>query len=135
MFGITPGIEARIGPWLAVAVGILWLILLVLLAVHVAKRRSGYYRRHPQRKPPHKAMRWVADIALFLLVCLLAFLAVRFFSPVSLSWFFRIGILSGILAVIGILIILRECLTLRIAASNKARLTAEKEKLGKKISK
>jgi hypothetical protein len=135
MFSITPGIEARIGPWLAVAVGVLWLVLLVLLAVHVAKRRSGYYQRSLKKKPPPKALRWVVDIALFLLVCLLAFLAVRFFSPVSVSWYFRIGILSGVLAVIGILIILRECLTLRIAASSKARLTAEKPRLRKKISK
>lgn len=132
MLSITPGIEARIGPWLAVAVGVLWLVFLVLLAVHVAKRRSGHYRRHPQKEPPPKALRWVVDVALFLLVCLLAFLAVRFFSPVSVSWYFRIGILSGVLAVIGILIILRECLTLRIAAASKARLRAEKERLRKK---
>ncbi|TKJ43925.1 hypothetical protein CEE36_02065 [candidate division TA06 bacterium B3_TA06] len=127
MSGITPLIEASLGPWLAITVGALWLVFLILLAVHVVKRRSGYYRRYSDKKPPSRAILWAIDGLLFLLVCLLGFLAVRFFSTTSFSWYFRIGILSGVFAVIVILIILRQDLALRIAAAKEAPSTAEKD--------
>lgn len=127
MLDITPLIESRLGPWLAITVGALWLVFLILLAVHVVKRRSGYYRRYSDKKPPSRAILWAIDGLLFLLVCLLGFLAVRFFSPTLLSWYFRIGVLSGVFAVIVILIILRQDLALRIAAAKEAPSTAEKD--------
>lgn len=127
MLDITPLIESRLGPWLAITVGALWLVFLILLAVHVVKRRSGYYRRYSDKKPPSRAILWIIDGLMFLLVCLLGFLAVRFFSPTSLSWYFRIGVLSGVFAVIVILIILRQDLALRIAAAKEAPSTAEKD--------
>ena len=126
MFGISSLIESRIGHWLAITVGALWLVSLILLAVHVVKRSSGYYRRYSDKKPPSRTILWIIDGLMFLLVCLLGFLAVRFFSPTSLSWYFRIGILSGVFAVIVILIILRQGLALRIAAAKEASSTAEK---------
>ncbi|MEA3310830.1 MAG: hypothetical protein U9Q76_01290 [candidate division WOR-3 bacterium] len=127
MSGITPLIESRIGPWLAITVGALWFVSLILLAVHVVKRRSGYYHRRADKRPPSRAILWIIDGLMFLLVCLLAFLAVRFFAPTLLSWYFRIGVLSGVFAVIVILIILRQGLALRIAAANKVPSTAEKD--------
>jgi len=129
MSGITPLIESRLGPWLAITVGALWLVSLILLAVHVVKRRSGYYHRRADKKPPSRAILWIIDGLMFLLVCLLAFLAVRFFAPISLSWYFRIGVLSGVFAVIVILIIFRQDLALRIAAAKEAPSTAEKGNL------
>jgi TRAP-type uncharacterized transport system fused permease subunit len=127
MSGISSLIESRIGPWLAITVGALWLVFLILLAVHVVKRRSGYYHRRADEKPPSRAILWVIDGLMFLLVCLLAFLAVRFFSPTSLSWYFRIGVLSGVFAVIVILIILRQDLALRIAAAKGHNSTGKKD--------
>lgn len=127
MSGITPLIEARVGPWLAFAIGTLWLVSLILLAVHVVKRRSGYYRRYSDKKPPSRIILWATDGLLFLLVCLLAFLAVRFFFPILLSWYFRIGVLSGVFAVIVILVILRQGLAFRIAAAKETLSSAEKD--------
>lgn len=127
MLDITPLIESRLGPWLAITVGALWLVFLILLAVHVVKRRSGYYRRYSDKKPPSRAILWIIDGLMFLLVCLLGFLAVRFFSPTSLSWYFRIGVLSGVFALIGILIILHEDLALRIAAAKGHNSTGKKD--------
>lgn len=127
MPGITPLIEASIGPWLAITVGALWLVFLILLAVHVVKRRSGYYHRRADKKPPSRAILWIIDGLMFLLVCLLGFLAVRFFAPTLLSWYFRIGVLSGVFALIGILIILHEDLALRIAAEKGHNSTGKKD--------
>ncbi|MBA7599467.1 hypothetical protein ES703_06501 [subsurface metagenome] len=124
MSGITSLIESRLGPWLAITVGALWLVFLILLAVHVVKRRSGYYHRRADKKPPSRAILWIIDGLMFLLVCLLAFLAV---APTSFSWYFRIGVLSGVFALIGILIILRQDLALRIAVAKEAPSTAEKD--------
>lgn len=135
VFGITPALENQTGPWLGIAVGALWLVMLVLLIIHTARRRSGYYSHQSDNTPPPRAFLWTVDAALFLLVCFLAYLAVRFFAPVSISWYFRVGILSGVFAVIGILIILREGLSLQIAAARERQVRRKKSRRGKKTPK
>ena len=134
VFGITPAFENQTGPWLGIAVGALWLVMLILLIIHTARRRSGYYSQS-DKTPLPRGFLWTVDVALFFIVCFLAYLAVRFFAPASISWYFRVGILSGVFAVIGILIILREGLSLQIAGVRERQVRRKKSRRGKKTPK
>ncbi len=106
------------GKWLAVAVGLLWLTVIILLLIHFARRRSGYYVAHPLVSKGAKTILLILDIMLFILAVLVGVVAVKFFSHGSLVWEIRLGLISGVIALLGILIVIREGFSLRISASS-----------------
>lgn len=112
--------ETRWGPWFAAGLGVLWVVFLALLVIHLARRRTGYYRREDiVSKTVSRAVLWLVDVPLFLAVCAFAYLLVRFFTPMPVSWLFRVGVLSATFVVIAFLALLRQDLTSRIDAQKK----------------
>jgi hypothetical protein len=105
------------GKWIAVVIGFLWVLLIILLSIHLARRRSGYYNKRPLVSGIYKLFLRSIDVVLFVGSVLIAVFAVRVFSPGPLTWEIRLAFISGALAFLGILIVIRETLSSRISAS------------------
>lgn len=117
MTGEIASVEGSWGPWLAAVLGLVWVVALVLLSVHVVRRRTGWYARNAAGHEPPRVFIWGMDALIFVLVCFFVYLVIRSFSPMPVSWLFRIGFVSGVFALMCIAIVIREDLSMRRAAA------------------
>ncbi len=112
-----PSIEGTWGPWFAALLGLVWVVALVLLSLHLVRRRTGWYARKAIPHPPPRAVIWIMDALIFVLVCLFGFLVWRSLTAKPASFLFSIGLVSGVFAFMCIAVVIREDLSLRRRAA------------------
>lgn len=122
------------GKWLAVVLGLSWVVMLVLLSIHIVRRRSDYYDRHPIMSRYAQVILRILDVFLFIWTVLLTVFAVTAFAPGNATWEIRLALISALLAILGILVVIREDLSLRLSSSHKKKpeVIRERIKRGKK---
>lgn len=121
MMNVDPAALESAGPWLAVGLALMWIVFLVLLALHIFRIRVGYYEAQRKRRPLPRGLLALADVILFGTVCALAWLAYRLFAPVNIPTVIRIGAVSAMVCLLGIFVVLREGISHRVARKKSSQ--------------